>query len=1218
MRPLATDRQLLVGLLALQANVVEQAQLLVAFDRWARQECKSLGEILVEIDALTPEQKTHFETLAADHARAAPLASMTSLNPTSSVPESPGWSGGTLTPNDIATKTHLSDDQDGVVTSTSMLPDEEGSVPVGGDGMLAGTRFRILRAHASGGLGQVFVARDEELRREVALKEIRPEYAHHQEARERFLVEAEITGGLEHPGIVPVYGLGVYADGRPYYAMRFIRGDSLKEAIRRFHAGDAKAKWEGERLIEFRKLLGRLVDVCNALQYAHDRGVLHRDLKPGNIMLGRYGETLVVDWGLAKTVDRPEIVGSSGEAPLRPSASGSAETVAGQAIGTPQFMSPEQAEGRLDLIGPASDIYSLGATLYTLLTGQPPFAKNIPSEVLKDVRKGDFPRPRDIRSDIAPPLEAICLKAMRKNPADRYESPRAMAEDVENWLADEPVTAWPEPWSVRLRRWAERRRTLLVSSAAVLLVSVVALSIGTVVASNYAWIAKQNEMQAKRRSEQIDQVNGLLENLFRSLNPTTEERERVSHHELIASRLNEAAARLNELSLDDPTAVWRLQEAIASAQIGFGRSQDAIAILETSLMSRKSHLGEKHIETLMTSHLLAEAYWANKQHTKARELLDEALRNFPPDLSQDDQRIVLVQNTLADIYRSHGEWRKALPLLQTTHDKLVKVLGPHARSTLLAKYRLSYGYLSAGQIEKATELALETRDLRKVHLGAEHIDTLFSTTHVGNCYRVAGKAEDAIRLHEETLKVQTLKLGDMHPDTLTTVFHLAQGYRAMNRFSLAIDLLEQNFQKRQTKLGETHIDTLTTGVRLVTVLRAAGREGPAMQILDQVLPKLINHHGESNSSALLAMTEKAKILRRMDQLPLALEYAQKSLRIRKATLEDDHLEISNSMRTVAEIYAAMKKHGEAIEWLEATQARRKTDVRTRTVDMVNDVMLLGRYYRLNKDFLKSRKVLEQAFGDNIQIRSRWHRETLNTHFELLQTEFELDESDALVEKLDHLVTAMTVKLKDFDPYTGAAASYLARRMQSGKTPDPAGAATLLYLAYRTNEVNFGENDGRSTATKKPFDAALARLGVLETSLKKNLAKAKLANNTTNLPSLYLTLAKYQIVMGRFELAKETASECLELSSALNPMQDALARLLLGEAQFGLKEMSAATDLLRACYAMPTERIPEREIQASFRRIQRIADVQGKETDFQPWKKIREDLFEARLRDLPAP
>src|SRR5262249_10943107 len=147
----------------------------------------------------------------------------------------------------------------------------------------AGLRFRILRPHAKGGLGQVSVALDQELHREVALKEIQEHHADDRDSRARFLIEAEITGGLEHPGVVPVYGLGHYGDGRPYYAMRFIRGDSLKDAIEQFHRADQPGRDPGERTLALRGLLRRFVDVCKAVAYAHSRGVLHRDLKPGNV-----------------------------------------------------------------------------------------------------------------------------------------------------------------------------------------------------------------------------------------------------------------------------------------------------------------------------------------------------------------------------------------------------------------------------------------------------------------------------------------------------------------------------------------------------------------------------------------------------------------------------------------------------------------------------------------------------------------------------------------------------------------------------------------------------------------------------------------------------------------------------------------------------------------------------------------------------------------------
>ena len=255
--------------------------------------------------------------------------------------------------------------------------------------------------------------------------------------------------------------------------MRFIRGDSLKEAIEQFHADEGLKQDRGRRTLELRKLLRRFLDVCNAIEYAHSRGVLHRDIKPGNIIVGKHGETLVVDWGLAKPLGRVEPRVDSGERTLIPrSASGSASTLPGSVLGTPAYMSPEQSEGDLEHLGPRSDVYSLGATLYCLLSGKPPFEGDL-VDVIRGVQKGQFPPPRQLDPSIDRALEAVCKKAMALTPADRYGSPKALADDVERWMADEPVRAWREPWTRSLIRWLTRHRVGVTAAGAAMLVALV-------------------------------------------------------------------------------------------------------------------------------------------------------------------------------------------------------------------------------------------------------------------------------------------------------------------------------------------------------------------------------------------------------------------------------------------------------------------------------------------------------------------------------------------------------------------------------------------------------------------------------------------------------------------------------------------------------------------------------------------------------------------------
>ena len=480
----AVDRNLLFGILALQTNFISREALLAAFAAWVADKGRPLGEILCQQGKLTQSQSEVLRALTDEHVKHHGNDSNQSLGAITSL----GWLWAELLKlNDPQLNEWLGKS----FPSVSFVPVSQEP----------GQRFRILRHHAKGGQGMVSVALDTELQREVALKQIKPEYADNTAVRARFVHEAEITGSLEHPGIVPVYGLGRSLEGRPFYAMRFIRGDSLWDALQQFHKADLPGRDSAERTLKLRELLGRFIDVCDAIEYAHSRGVLHRDLKPENIVLGKYGETLLIDLGLAKATGRDELAESDiTERPLPASSGhGMKETMQGSAVGTPAYMSPEQAAGRIDLVTEATDVYGLGATLYCLLTGQPPFVGNDKGDILIRVERGEFPPPREMKPQISAALEAICLKAMSLKPADRYSSPKKLSADIAYWLADEPVACYPEPPLLRTRRWVKRHPTLIVGTSATVLISLVSLAViaSIVGQSNRSLAAKNLELDLK-------------------------------------------------------------------------------------------------------------------------------------------------------------------------------------------------------------------------------------------------------------------------------------------------------------------------------------------------------------------------------------------------------------------------------------------------------------------------------------------------------------------------------------------------------------------------------------------------------------------------------------------------------------------------------------------------------------------------------------------------
>lgn len=514
------EPNLMFGITAVEMGLIDQAQFAAACTRVAAEPQHSIADVLLNVNALTEDQCKQVidQILESSPGQTA--------SPQKTVVQN-------AQKNQMQTvQSDLDDDLDNAVDTNNRSADFfDGDFHVQGEPQLPeNSHYKLNEVYAEGGLSRVWVAEDTNLNRKVALKQIRHELSENELARSRFHREAQVTGQLEHPHIVPVYEMPSSPDDDLlFYTMRLVEGDTLLQACDQYHATrkDAKHKKGTEQALQQLRLLQAFVDVCQAIAFAHSRGVIHRDIKPENVVLGNFGEVVVLDWGLSKTSDDSNVNTDCGDSSayftVQDPESGSfsqdglpvaqtmqdgsillsgdadaVQTVAGAVLGTPAYMAPEQVNAEFGSVDHRTDVYGLGATLFHLLTGMPPHRGPTISATIQKVDTESVPPPKELNPHVEQPLDAICVKAMSPIPKNRYQSANELAEDIQRYLADEPVTAYPEPVRAKLRRFVSKHRTGFATAVALLVATIVAMTVAMILIQQ-----EQTQTEFARRDAEI-------------------------------------------------------------------------------------------------------------------------------------------------------------------------------------------------------------------------------------------------------------------------------------------------------------------------------------------------------------------------------------------------------------------------------------------------------------------------------------------------------------------------------------------------------------------------------------------------------------------------------------------------------------------------------------------------------------------------------------------
>jgi serine/threonine protein kinase/TolA-binding protein len=764
--------------------------------------------------------------------------------------------------------------------------------------------YKLLQQIGEGDLGVVFMAEQQApIRRRVALKIIKPGLDT-AEVVARFQAERQALALMDHPNVAKVFDGGATESGRPYFVMELVEGVSITEFCDKDRLAPA------DRLKLFR-------DVCNAIQHAHYKGIIHRGIKPSNVMVTRSTGTSVV-----KVVD----FGVAG-ATVPKLAEKTLFTADGQMIDMPAYMSPEQAELNNQDVDTRSDVYALGVLLYELLTGTTPLVhKRLKkagfAEIQRLIRYDETPPPSKRLSSLgdsatakagdrglnlkrlvrllADDLDLVVMKALDKDRNRRYATPRDLAADIERYLRREAILARPASTRYKVKKLAQRHRGAVLAVALV----AVALLVGMALTTWRAIRAKDAERSAlaeKQRADDEARIGGVVneflqDELLRPADNTAQADLGFAGEPDSKKKdaLDRAVARMGDRFAEQPLVEAAIRKAIGDAYRGIGAPMSGLPHLERSQVLREAHLGSDDPKTLETLISLARTYQDAGQMQRAIDLFQQTLAKQKEALGPEHADTLTTMHSLAMALYFAGQMNRASPMFEQVMNKRKETLGPDHPDTLRAMEWLGSSYREQGQMDNAVSLLERTLTRRKEIQGAGHPDTIACAENLGRTYLAAGRLDEAYPLLTQALTDLKEKRGPDHPETLWGMWLLSSWYEKAGQMDRAMALFEETLAKDKTRLGPLHAHTLRTKEGLIRTYQAAGKPELALPLLEDTLASHKAKEGMDHADTWKSMDDLARGYQAARKFDLAIPLLETTLARRKEKLGPSHRDTLNS------------------------------------------------------------------------------------------------------------------------------------------------------------------------------------------------------------------------------------------------------------------------------------------------------------------------------------